>query len=116
MNSILKKSAVFAAAFLVCSGVAAHAATVEVKVAFPFVVQGQTMPAGQYLVESEGSSAVLIRGEKGNRADVFVLTTPATGHDPAGEKPALTFARYETGYRLSGIWESGTRGRTIARR
>jgi nicotinate-nucleotide pyrophosphorylase len=89
MSSILKKSAVFAAAFLVCSSVAAHAGTVEVKVAFPFVVQGQTMPAGQYLVESEGSSAVLIRGEKGN---------------------------HETGYRLSGIWESGTDGRTIARR
>jgi hypothetical protein len=116
MSSILKKSAVIAAASLVCSGATARAATVEVKVAFPFVVQGQTLPAGEYRVESEGSSAVLIRGEKSNHAGVFVLTSPALGHDPAGQRPALTFTRHETQYRLSGIWESGTDGHAIVDR
>ncbi|HEY3045092.1 MAG TPA: hypothetical protein VGJ39_13760 [Vicinamibacterales bacterium] len=116
MWSILKKSAVFATAFLVFNGAAARAATVEVKVAFPFVVHGQTMPAGRYLVESEGSNGVLIRGEKGNHADMFVLTIPAVGHDPAGEKPALTFTRHETQYRLSSIWESGTDEQAIVDR
>ena len=116
MSSILKKSAVFATAFLVFGGAAARAATVEVKVAFPFEVRGQTMPAGRYLIEREGSSAVMIRGEKGTRANAFVLTIPAAGHDPAGEKPALTFTRHETQYRLASIWESGTDGREIVSR
>lgn len=116
MWSSLKKSAVFSIGFMVCTAGAARAATVEVKVAFPFVVQGQTLPAGQYLVETEGSNAVLIRGEKGNHADKFVLTIPAVGHDPAGRKPALTFKRHETQYRLTGIWESGTDGQAIVDR
>jgi len=116
MLSILKRSAVLASAFLVFNGVSARAATVEVKVAFPFVVHGQTLPAGRYVVEDEGSNGVLIRGEKGNHADMFVLTIPAVGKDPAGEKPALTFTRHETQYRLSSIWESGTDGRAIVDR
>ena len=116
MWSNLKKSAVFSIAFIVCSAAAARAATVEVKVAFLFVVQGQTLPAGQYLVETEGSNAVLIRGEKGNHADTFVLTIPAAGHDPAGRKSALTFTRHETQYRLTAIWESGTNGQAIVGR
>lgn len=116
MRSIVKKSALFATAFLVFGGATARAATVEVKVAFPFVVGGQTMPAGRYLIETDGSNAVMIRGEKGNHANTYVFTVPATGHDPAGEKPALTFTRQDTQYRLSDVWESGTDGRQIANR
>jgi hypothetical protein len=116
MQSILKKSAVLAAAFLIVGGTTARAESVEVNVAFPFVVGGVTLPAGHYVVETEGTSALLIRGEKGNRADKFVLAVPAVGHDPAGEKPVLTFTRHEKGYRLSGIWESATYGYTIVDR
>ena len=116
MRSILRRSLLLASVFLVFNGAAARAATVEVKVAFPFVVNGQTLPAGQYLVEDEGSTAVLIKGENGNHAEAFVLTRPAAGHDPAGEKPALTFTRHEAQYRLSGIWESDSDGRAIADR
>jgi len=116
MKSILKRSALLAAVFLGFNVAAARAASVEVKVAFPFVVNGQTLPAGQYLVEDEGSTAVLIKGENGNHAEAFVLTVPVTGHDPAGEKPALTFTRHEARYRLSGIWESNSDGRAIVDR
>ena len=116
MVPILRGSAVLAAAFLVFNGVPARAATVEVNVAFPFVVHGQTLPAGRYLVEDEGSTGVLIHGERGTHADMFVLTVRAPGKDPAGEKPALTFRRYETQYRLSNIWESSTDGRAIVDR
>jgi hypothetical protein len=57
---------------------------------------------------------ILIRGEKGTSAAVVVLTMPAVGHDPAGEKPALMFARHETQYQLTDIWESRDDGREIA--
>jgi hypothetical protein len=90
-----------------------------VKVPFAFVVQGQTLPAGNYVVSrvTEDRSAMMIRGENANRKSVEVmLTMPADGHDPAGDKPALTFSRFENGYRLSTIWDSATDGRTMVSR
>jgi len=109
------KSGVMAvAALLVCLAGTAGAATVEVRVPFPFELHGQTLPAGHYLVTSDGNGVVEIEGVRGTRAGMFAMTTPASGHDPAGEKPALTFQRVETQYRLSTIWASGTEGFAIA--
>ena len=113
MLSVMKKSGLWAAAFLMFSAGAARADVIEVKVPFAFVVHGQTLPAGQYQVEREGSKVVLLRGEKGTKAAVFLMTMPATGKDPAGEKPALTFAPYEKQHRLTGVWESPTQGFAI---
>jgi hypothetical protein len=114
MKSVIKRAALLAAAFVVCVGTSARASTVEFKVPFPFLVQGKTLPAGEYRLENDGS-IVLIRGEKGNRAAMFIMTTPAGGHDPAGDKPALSFTRYETQYRLADIWESGSQGLEVGR-
>ena len=104
-----------AAAFLVLGGGSARAAVLEVKVPFPFVVHGQTLPAGQYRIEREGSDVGLIRGEKGTKGAAFLVTMPASGHDPAGETPALTFTPYENTHRLAGIWESGNQGYAVTR-
>jgi hypothetical protein len=105
MKSITKKAGLLAAAFVVCLAGSARAATIEVKVPFPFLVHGKTLPAGEYRVENTGS-VVLFRGEKGNRASMFVMTAPAGGYDPAGDMPAPRFTRYEKQYRLGhlGIW------------
>lgn len=108
------KTLVLAAAFLTCAGGSARAAEIDVKVPFPFVVHGRTLPAGEYRLENEGS-VLLIRGERGNKAGMFVMGMPAGGHDPSGEQPALTFKRDETAYRLTGVWESGSEGQEIRR-
>jgi len=113
MCSIKGSAAVVIAAFLVLVSQTAQAATVEARVPFPFLVQGQTMPAGRYLIADDGTGVVQIMGESGNRASLFAMTIPASGHDPAGNKPTLTFKRGETVNRLSSIWESETDGRTI---
>jgi hypothetical protein len=99
----------------VFTGGTASAAVVVVKVPFPFVVQGRQFPAGEYRLQRDAtdSSVVLIRGEKGNTASMFVLTTPASGQDPAGDQPALTFKRYEKQYRLADVWESAGQGREV---
>jgi hypothetical protein len=80
----------------------------------------------EYAVDYENVVSVSGRGVRirrrhrgGRRSEregtaVIVLTIPAEGHDPAGEKPALTFARHETQYRLTDIWESRSEGREIA--
>ena len=116
MRSVMKRSALLAAAFLVFAGGTARAAdTVDVKVPFPFVVQGQTLPAGQYRVESDSQdpSVVYIRGEHGTNASILVLTRPADGHDPSGDTPSLTFTRHEKEFRLTDIWQSDRQGRQL---
>jgi hypothetical protein len=114
MYSVVKRTTLIAAALIAFSGTA-RAAVIDVKVPFPFVAQGHQFPAGQYRVQRDDAapSAVLIRGPKDRTAIAFVLTTPAAGHDPAGDKPALIFERYETQYRLASIWESAGQGREV---
>ena len=125
MFSIVKKSAVLAGVFLLLGGASARAGTIEVKVPFPFVVNGHTLPAGQYSLEREGLDVLYIRGEKtaspaahgtpgiSGMPGLFVQTQPASGSDPAGETPILMFAPHEKEHRLVGIWESRDQGFTI---
>jgi hypothetical protein len=109
MWSVMRKSV------MVLAGGSAGASVLRVKIPFPFVVEDQTLPAGEYSVQTveKDPSMLLIRGEKGITAKALVLTMPVAGTDPAGEKPALTFTRYETQYRLTDVWESRSRGRVI---
>jgi hypothetical protein len=115
MRSVLKRAPLLAAALLVFASGPAGAAVVDVKVPFPFMVKDQQFPAGEYRLQRDetNSSVMLIRSEKGNTASMFVLTTPAPGQDPAGDKPALTFKRYENQYRLADIWDSRGLGREV---
>ena len=113
--SMTKKAALFAAGLVMMAGGTAGAAPVDVKVPFPFIVQGKTMPAGMYRVESDSDDPTvwLIEGEKGTHAGTFVLTRVASGHDPAGDEPALTFDKNEDQYQLVGIWESRSQGQEV---
>jgi hypothetical protein len=110
----VKKAFVLGAAFLLCASGAASAAVVDVNVPFSFVVHGQTLPAGQYRIQSEGSDVLLINGEHGTKAALFVMTMPAAGSDPAGDRPALTFGSYETGRRLTDVWASRDEGFAVS--
>lgn len=114
MRTKLLKVGVLTAACLGLAVGSARAATLDVKVPFPFVVGGKTLPAGQYAVNDDGG-VIQLRGEKGTHAFTTIMSIPASGSDPAGKKPALTFQRYENQYRLTGVWESMTQGREINR-
>jgi hypothetical protein len=121
MRTIMRNAVLAAGAILVCAGGTAQASTstvMEANVPFPFVVNGESFPAGKYMIEREGtsSSVVLIRGEHNNHAATFVLTMPDEGRDPGGSQPALTFSRHENQYRLASIWESGSEGFDVTRR
>ena len=65
-----KKAVLFAAGLVLLAGGTTSAAPVDVKVPFPFIVQGKTMPAGQYRVQSDSHdpSVWLIEGENGTHA------------------------------------------------
>jgi len=120
MRSIMRPSVMLAGAFLLFAVANANASegyAFEVTVPFPFVVTGQTFPAGQYMVEEQAEGSVLLlRGEKGNHAVTFLTTTRASRQDRAGTPPALTFTRDENQYRLSSVWESGSEGWSLVKR
>jgi hypothetical protein len=122
MGTVIKRPLIIAAAFVALATVAGRADASEVlklNVPFSFVVHGTTMPAGHYLLERDDKdpSIILIHGDKENsHTGVFVLTNNASGHDPAGNKPAVTFNRYENQYQLSGVWESAGEGKTVVGR
>ena len=84
---VIKKSSLFAIAFLglfVCS--ARAQGTITVKVPFPFVVDHQEFPAGQYDVrEVENAGTVLSIEGANHKLASFVLTMNAGGDDPAGD-------------------------------
>ena len=73
MRSLMKKAGLLAAVFVVGLGSPARAAVSDVKIPFPFVVHGRTLPAGEYRIEQNSADpAVLtIQGEKGNKAAMY---------------------------------------------
>jgi hypothetical protein len=122
MRTIMRNAVLVAGAILlglIGTAKASASNVLEVRVPFPFVVNGQTLPAGKYMVQRDdmSSSVLLIRGEENtNRRATFVSTTPDGGHDPAGSRPALAFTRHENQYRLSSIWESANEGWDVGSR
>jgi hypothetical protein len=111
MKSIGITGVVFAGALLLCSG-GAQAADILVKadVPFAFVVNGQPMPAGKYLIQRDENSpsTLLIRGDQKNNsgAAIYVITIRDGRQDPAGDKPVMTFKHSENTYQLASIWDS----------
>ena len=121
MRTILRNAVLAAGGILMCAGGTAQASestVVEAKVPFAFVVNGESFPAGTYMIERDDtvSSVLLIRGEHNNHAAAFVWTTPDEGRNPAGSQPALSFSRDGNQYRLTGIWESGREGFDVTHR
>jgi hypothetical protein len=91
---------------------AGQASTLDVTVPFPFDLQGKPLPAGRYRVTNE-EGVVRFCGEHRLHECVNVLTSPASGVDPKGSAPAVTFTRGENGYRVSDIWMSESDGRAV---
>ena len=109
MRTFTRTAGLLAAGFVMLAAGSAQAETIEVNVPFPFVVEGRMLPAGQYRVTND-EGLVQFVGEKGTKASLFCLMVPATGKDPGGDKPTLTFTRHENQYRLTDIWRSSTQG------
>jgi len=113
MNARMRQAIVTAGVMLLGAGATARAEAwtiMEAKVPVPFVVNGQTFPAGKYMVERESSSVLLIRGEKKNHNAAFIPAVPEAGREPAGYKPTLVLKQHDGQYRLTSVWESPSEG------
>jgi hypothetical protein len=116
MSTPFKKSVVFAAIIVGLAAASARAEDIaRVKVSFPFVVRGQTLPAGRYDIRVDDLSPgiVYIVGIKGTKGQAIIPTITAYGRNPAGHDPSLTFVRHENEYRLSAVWETDDYAREI---
>lgn len=115
MHRVLGRATLVTTGLALCAPGPARAADIDVKVPFPFVVEGERFPAGTYVLERDQAdpSVVLINDAKGHSATMFVLTTPAAGQDPAGDRPALTFTRHGDQYQLADIWMSRHQGEQL---
>jgi hypothetical protein len=118
MRSLIRRSILIASAVVLLGGVEARADgwdAVKVKVPFPFVVHGQTLPAGEYRIERLDlePSVLFIESTTNMKEAAFVTTMPASGHDPQKDRPVVTFTRHENQYVLKNVWESDTDGQTV---
>ena len=108
MKSIITKAGLLAVAFVVCAGGPARASTIEFKVPFPFLVQGKSMPAGQYLLDKRMDGGILLRGEKGTKAGMFIMTAPPSGYWDRANQSSLTFTVAHNQHQLTDIWVDGS--------
>lgn len=111
------RSAIFALGLLlVVSGAHAQSIHVSGKVPFDFVVGKQTLPAGQYSVQSleRSPDALNIRNTDENISSL-TLTYHAEKLNPSN-KTVLVFHRFGEQYFLAEIWvEGSSRGIEIPR-
>lgn len=83
-----------------------------VDVPFSFVVAGQTMPAGHYIVKNAGEARIRVFSP--GTTGVYVATHAAERSASDGSK--LVFRRYGDTYFLAAVWVAGnTTGRELYR-
>lgn len=102
----------------VSAGTARAEETTRATLPFAFVVNGRTLPAGQYNVRisDDDPAVVMIDGISNPSAHAVVLTNPDYRSPRAGSAPELTFVRSGNQYRLATVWESGNYGRDVVAR
>jgi hypothetical protein len=109
--NIIKKASVLAAVMVgVFVGSARADEGMHVRVPFPFLVDGQLLPAGQYSFNTTLGGSLLIRGIGATKAAMFTHTTAIGSHDPAGNVPSIVLKRYENQFRLTQVWENSENG------
>jgi hypothetical protein len=115
MRKLFIPTMVFATVLLGVSVGTARAEDVErATVPFSFVVNGRTLPAGQYMVRVDDDNPAVVRLDSttNRNAHAMVLTNPEYREGRSGG-PKLTFIREGKTLQLQTVWESGDYGREV---
>ena len=103
MKAQLIRMSVFAVltAAAVC---AQNSRVMKVNIPFDFVVESQTLPAGQYTVEQRFASALTLMSAGGQVQNIITQAVESIDAQTLGK---LVFHRYGNEYFLSEAWMSG---------
>ena len=103
-----------ALAIVLAAPVSAQTLSLRVSIPFDFVVGGNTLPAGDYLVSQVNAERFLTVRNVSSDAMPTVITPSMPGHAAVPGEAALTFHRYGGDYFLAEIWDGYTgQGRSI---
>ena len=89
--------------------VAADSSSLHVNVPFAFVVSGQKLPAGDYVIDTQSNAGIVMI--QGQGRGVIVLSTPAFSK---GYKPGLKFQQETDGEHLMSVQGSDAMTRQIS--
>jgi hypothetical protein len=93
-------------AALSCAGLRAENAKLVAEIPFPFVMSGQTMPAGEYTF-SLNQSILVVRETRGNHSAMALTSPTISAKKLQAEKPnsgVVIFQRYGPESFLTGVW------------
>jgi hypothetical protein len=83
----------------------AQTITLKANIPFQFVVEGKTMPAGEYLLQKGGSLFVSLRSFGEKSAVLSPVISSGILDSGTRNEAKLYFHRYGDQYFLSGIWD-----------
>ena len=102
---------IFAALSLAATSLLAQSQALRLDVPFDFVAGGKTLPAGQYIVESDRRGAVSI--QSADFKDAVILVSYPAQDDRMNGVGAMRFRRYGTRYFLSQVWMGSEMGQAL---
>ena len=109
MKKLMGSLSMTALAVLLASPVSAQAPMQRASVPFEFIVDGHTLPAGDYMVTKINDVGYLaLRNESTGIAPIAISTIPPGGNLGASGVESLTFHRYGSDYFLASIWDGYT--------
>ena len=85
----------------------AQTGVVKANVPFNFIVDKTDVPAGQYMIQSVGTTGTAVAIESSDRSLVKLVLPNACESSQAQEKSKLVFHRYGDQYFLAQIWREG---------
>jgi hypothetical protein len=109
----LRTLAVFAILLAGAGIISAQDQALRAHIPFSFVVNGATLPAGEYTVRQPYSPHAMTIRDTGNGVQEFTLVVPTTGQLTQPGTPRLVFHRYGDQYFLSQVWSSSGQGNDI---
>ena len=114
MKKVLGCLSMAALAIVLAVPAPAQTITLKASVPFDFVVGGRTMPAGEYVLSTNGDSGVLQVMNADKSIQAALTVTNAADGPLEGDGAYLEFNRYGGDYFLAKIWDRGTgSGRSI---
>ena len=106
MKRIAAAALILAAGFLTAGTAMAQSHTVTASIPFAFSLNGRTLPAGHYIIESDFNTPDVLRIE--DRQDsVYVVAMARHGADESQQNNTLAFHRYGNQYFLTTIRANG---------